>query len=35
MVLENYLQGNNGETENRLMDMERGEKRVRCTERVT
>ena len=35
MVLENYFQGNNGETENRLMDMERGEKRVRCMERVT
>ena len=32
-----YLQGNNGErdTENRLMNMGRGEKRVRCMERVT
>ena len=32
-----YLQGNSGETdiENRLMDMERGEERVRCMERVT
>ena len=32
-----YLQGNNGETdiENRLIDMERGEERVRCMERVT
>ena len=32
-----YLQGNNGETdiENRLMDMGRGEERVRCMERVT
>ena len=31
-----YLQGNNGETdiENRLMDMERREERVRCMERV-
>ena len=37
MVLIIYLQGNNGETdiENRLMDMGRGEKRVRCMERVT
>jgi len=37
MVLKIYLQGNNGETgkENRLMDMGRGEERVRCTERVT
>ena len=36
MVLKN-LQGNNGETdiENRLMDMGRGEERVRCMERVT
>ena len=35
MVLEN-LQGSNGEKdiENRLMDMERGEERVRCMERV-
>ena len=32
-----YLQGNNEETdvENRLMDMERGEERVRCMGRVT
>ena len=32
-----YLQGNNGERdiENRLMDMGRGEERVRCMERVT
>ena len=32
-----YLQGSNGETdiENRLIDMGRGEKRVRCMERVT
>ena len=31
-----YLQGSNGETdiENRLMDMGRGEERVRCMERV-
>ena len=31
------MQGNNGETdiENRLMDMGRGEERVRCMERVT
>ena len=37
MVLKNLLQGSNGETdiENRLMDMGRGEERVRCTERVT
>ena len=37
MVLKNYLQGSNGETdiENRLMDMGRGEERVRCMERVT
>ena len=32
-----YLQGNNGETdiENRLIDMEGGEGRMRCVERVT
>ena len=32
-----YLQGNNGETDigNRLMDMGRGEERVRCMARVT
>ena len=37
MVQENYLQGNNGETdiENRLMDIGRGEERVRCMVRVT
>ena len=31
-----YLQGSNGETDikNRLMDMGRGEERVRCMERV-
>ena len=36
MVLENYFQGNNGETdiENKLMDMGRREERVRCMERV-
>ena len=34
---EEPLQGNNGETdiENKLMDMGRGEERVRCMERVT
>ena len=32
-----YLQGNNGETdiENRLMDVRRGEERMRFMERVT
>ena len=32
-----YLQGNNGDTniENRFMDMEKGEERVRCMERLT
>ena len=37
MVMKNLLTGINGETdrENRLMDMERGEQRVRCVERVT
>ena len=37
MVLRIYLQGSNGETdiENRLMDVGRGEERVRCMERVT
>ena len=32
-----YLQGKDGETdiENRLMDMRRGEERVRCMEKVT
>ena len=32
-----YLQDNNGETgiENRLIDMGRGEERLRCMERVT
>ena len=36
MILKNYLQGSNGETdtENRLMDMGRGEERLRCMERV-
>ena len=36
MVLKN-LQGSNGEIdiENRLIDMQRGEERVRCMERVT
>ena len=37
MVLKNLFTGHNGETdiENRLMDMGRGEERVRCKERVT
>ena len=37
MVLRIYSQGNSGETdiENKLMDMGRGEERVRCMERVT
>ena len=37
MILKNYLQGSNGETdiENRLMDMGTGEERMRCIERVT
>ena len=35
MVLKNLLQGSNGETENRFMDMGRGEERVRCMERTT
>ena len=37
MVLKNYSQGSNGETdiENRLMDMGRGEERERCMERGT
>ena len=36
MVLKNLFAGNSGETdiENRLTDMERGEERVRCIERV-
>ena len=36
MVLGIYLQDSNGETdiENRLMDMVRGEERVRCIESV-
>ena len=36
MVLKNLLTGSKGETdiENRLMDMERGEERVKCMERV-
>ena len=34
---EEFLQGSNGETDikNRLMNMGRGEERVRCRERVT
>ena len=37
MVLKNLFTGQNGETgiENRLMDMGRGDKSVRCMERVT
>ena len=37
MILKNLFQGSNGETdiENRLMDMGRGEWRVRCMEKVT
>ena len=37
MHIYNFLQGSNGKTdiENRLMDMGRGEERVRCMERVT
>ena len=37
MVLKNLLKGSNGEAdiEDRLMDMGRGEGRVRCIERVT
>ena len=37
MVLMHYLQGSSGETdtEYRVMDMGRGEERVRCMERVT
>ena len=37
MVLRIYFHGSSGETdiENRLMDMGRGEERVRCVERVT
>ena len=37
MALKNYSQGNNGETdiENRLMDMGRGEERLRRRKRVT
>ena len=37
MVLKNLFIGQHGETdlENRLMDMGRGEERVRCIERVT
>ena len=36
MVLRIYLQGHSGEIdiENRLMDMRRGEERVRCMERI-
>ena len=37
MVLKNLFIGQNGETdiENRLMNIGRGEERVRCMERVT
>ena len=37
MVLKNLFTGSNGETdiEKRLMDMRRGEERVRCMEGVT
>ena len=37
MILKNLFIGNSGETdiENRLMDMGKGEERVRCMERVT
>ena len=37
MVVKNYLQSSNGEAdiENKLMNMGRGEERVRCMERVT
>ena len=37
MILKNLFTGSNGETniEYRLMDMERGEERVRCMETVT
>ena len=37
MVLKNLLTGSSGETDigNRLMDMGRGEERVRCMEIVT
>ena len=37
MVPNNLFTGSNGETdiENRLMDMGRGEERVRCMERIT
>ena len=37
MVLKSLFTGNNGQTniENRNMDMQRGEERVRCMERIT
>ena len=37
MVLKSLFMGNNGQTniENRNMDMQRGEERVRCMERIT
>ena len=37
MVVKNLLAGHHGETdiENRLVDMGRGEKKVRCMERIT
>ena len=36
MVLKNLFEGRDGETdiENRLMDMGRGEERVRCMQRI-
>ena len=36
MILKNLLTGSNGETdiENKLVDMGRGEERVKCMERV-
>ena len=35
MILKNLFTGEQRETKNRLMDLERGEERVRCMERVT
>ena len=37
MVLKNLFTGSNGQRdiENRIMDMGRGEQRVRCMERIT
>ena len=34
MVLMTYLQGSNGDTENRLMDMDGGKERVGCMNKV-